>query len=94
MKNQAYILLRYVYIYIYIYIYIFHIGIYEIKFLLFNFAINYENLLYNCLKMNTKLKSKLLFKLCIRGKCEHSNITSEYFQNSVIGTYNISVFNE
>jgi len=44
--------------------------------------------------MSTKLKRKLLFKLWIRGKCEHSNITGEYVQNSVIRIYSIFVFNE
>jgi len=44
--------------------------------------------------MNTKLKRKLLFKPWIKGKCEHSNITSEYLQNSVIGIYSIFVFKD
>jgi hypothetical protein len=57
-----------------IYIYIRTHGI---IYLLLNFTTNYENVLHNCLQMKTKLKRKLLFKLWIRGKCEHSNIKSE-----------------
>jgi len=76
------------------FMYIFHTGIHAIIYLLFYFTISYENLLYKYLQMSTKLKRKLLFKLWIRGKCEHSNITGEYVQNSVIRIYSIFVFNE
>ena len=39
---------------------------------------------YSSYQMNKKLKYKKLFKIWTQRKGEHSNIKSEYFQNSDI----------
>jgi hypothetical protein len=50
------------------------------------YIINYEKFAHSCYQMNTKLKHKELFKLWARRKGEHSNIKSEYFQNSDVSS--------
>ena len=42
---------------------------------------------HNYLQMDKKLQRKELFKLWIQRKGDHSNIKTEYIQNSVIGIH-------
>jgi hypothetical protein len=61
--------------------------IYMYIFIVIHFIINYENISYNYLQINTKLKHKELFTIGTQRKDKHSNIKSEYVKNSVIGMY-------
>jgi hypothetical protein len=51
------------------------------------FTINLEKSLHSYLRMDTELQCKELFDLWLQRKHDHSNIKSEYVQNSVIGMY-------
>jgi len=51
------------------------------------YNIFYNKLAHSSYQTNTKLKYKEQFKLWTQRKREHSNINSEYFQNSGICMY-------